>query len=181
LPYVDALTEFARAVGAARSGDVAGARATVARLEALRVRQSAMNEPYWTGQIDIQHRSANAWVAFAEGRRAEALEEMRAAADEEGRTEKSAVTPGPLAPAREQLGEMLLATKDARRALAEFDATLRSEPNRFRTLYGAARAAAAAGDNERATRYFRELAAICSGATAPLRPELQEARAAAAR
>jgi hypothetical protein len=181
LPYVDALTEFARAVGAARSGDVAGARAAVARLEALRVRQSAMNEPYWTGQIDIQRRSANAWVAFAEGRRADALVEMRAAADEEGRTEKAAVTPGPLAPAREQLAEMLLASKDARGALAAFEATLRSEPNRFRALYGAARAAAAAGDNERARRYFGELAAMCSAATAPLRPELQEARAAAAR
>jgi hypothetical protein len=181
LPYVDALTEFARAVGAARSGDAAGARAAVGRLEALRVRQSAMNEPYWAGQIDIQRRGANAWVAFADGRRADAVIEMRAAADEEGRTEKAAVTPGPLAPAREQLAEMLLAGKDARGALAEFEATLRSEPNRFRALYGAARAAAAAGDNERARRYFGELAAMCSAATAPLRPELQEARAAAAR
>jgi tetratricopeptide (TPR) repeat protein len=181
LPYVDALTEFARATGAARSGDVAGARAAIARLEGLRVQQSSMNEPYWTEQIDVQHRSATAWLAFAEGRTADALAEMRAAADAEGRTEKAAVTPGPLVPAREQLGEMLLATKDARGALEEFVATLQSEPNRFRTLYGAARAAADAGDKDVARRYFRELVAMCGGASAPIRPQLQEARAAVAR
>jgi hypothetical protein len=180
-PYADALTEFARAIGAARSGDVAGARAAIARLEALRVRESGMNEPYWTEQIDIQRRSAVAWLAFAEGRTATALGEMRAAAEAEGRTEKAAVTPGPLAPAREQLGEMLLATKEARSALEQFQATLQREPNRFRTLYGAARAAAQAGDNAAAKRYFTELVTMCARATGPVRPELQEARAAVAR
>jgi hypothetical protein len=180
-PFADALTEFARALGAARMGDIAKARTAIARLEALRVSQSQMNEPYWTEQIDIQRRSAAAWLAFAEGRRAEALAEMRAAADAEGRTEKAAITPGPLAPAREQLGEMLLATKDAGAALKEFEATLLSEPNRFRALYGAARAAALAGDDGASRRYFSELVAMCTRASTPLRPELQEARATAAR
>jgi hypothetical protein len=180
-PYTDALTEFARAVGAARLGDVAGARAAVARLEDLRVRQSSMNEPYWTEQIEIQRRSAAAWLAYAEGRSADALAQMRAAADAEARTEKAAVTPGPLAPAREQLAEMLLATKNPRGALQEFEATLRTEPNRFRTLYGAARAASDAGAADVAQKYFRALVAMCGRAAAPLRRELQEARAAAAR
>lgn len=181
VPYADALTEFARALGAARMGDIATARVAIERLEALRVSQSNMNEPYWTGQIDIQRRSAAAWLAFAEGRTDEAIAEMRAAAESEGRTEKAAITPGPLAPAREQLGEMLLAAKDAGAALKEFEATLLSEPNRFRALYGAARAAAMAGDNGTSRRHFQELVAMCTRASAPLRPELQEARATAAR
>jgi hypothetical protein len=180
LPYVDALTEFARALGAARSGDAAAARGAMARLEALRAREAEANEPYWTQQIDIQHRAAAAWVAFAEGRTREALTELRAAADAEDKTEKAAVTPGPLAPAREQLGDMLLLSKDARGALNEFQATLAKEPNRFRTLYGAARAAAAAGSEADAKRYYKDLTDMCARADGA-RPELQEARAALAR
>jgi hypothetical protein len=178
LPYVDALTEFACAVGAARSGDLAGARAALARLEALRAREAQMQEPYWTEQIEIQARSAAAWLAFAEGRRSDALAGMRAAADAEDRTEKSAVTPGPLAPAREQLGEMLLTSHDARGALKEFESVLAMEPNRFRALYGAAQAAAEAGDRATATRYFTALVTMCARAGAPVRPELQRARVA---
>ena len=106
---------------------------------------------------------------------------MRAAADAEDRTDKSAVTPGPLAPARELLGDMLLATNDARQALNEFEATLAKEPNRFRALAGAARAAAEAGDAATATQHWKALVAMCSRAEAPGRAELQAARAALAR
>ena len=105
---------------------------------------------------------------------------MRAAADAEDETEKAAITPGPLAPAREQLGDMLLLAKDARGALKEFQATLAKEPNRFRALYGAARAAAAAGSATEARRYYKDLTDMCARADAA-RPELQEARAALAR
>jgi hypothetical protein len=98
-------------------------------------------------------------------------------ADAEDRTEKAAVTPGPLAPAREQLGEMLLLAKDPAGALKEFERTLVKEPNRFRTLSGAARAAKAAGSATTARRYFKELADMCARSDAA-RPELQEARAA---
>jgi hypothetical protein len=180
LPYVEALTEFARALGAARSGNVAAAREGVTRLEALRAREAEANEPYWTEQIDIQRRAAAAWVAFAEGRTREALAELRGAADAEDKTEKAAVTPGPLAPAREQLGDMLLLSKDARGALKEFQATLAKEPNRFRTLYGAARAAAMAGVETDAKRYYKDLIDMCAGADGA-RPELRDARAALAR
>ena len=89
------------------------------------------------------------------------------------------MTPGPLAPAREQLGEMLFETKDASGALKEFEATLMKEPNRFRALYGAARAAAQAGNKTAAKRYFAQLATMGARAGAPVRPELQEARSAA--
>ena len=181
LPYTEALTHFARALGAARTGDVARARAAVAELETLRDRESQLNEPYWTQQIEIQRRAAAAWLAFAEGRKAEALNEMRAVAGAEDRTEKAAVTPGPLAPAREMLGDMLLASDDPRGALKEFETTLVKEPNRFRTLYGAAQAATRAGDNAAAQRHAAQLAKICERADTPGRRELQEARAAAAR
>jgi hypothetical protein len=176
LPYVDAMTEFARAIGAARSGDLTGARTAVVRLDALHAQEAQMNEPYWTEQIDIQRRSAAAWLAFAEGRRAEGIDAMRGAADAEDRTEKSAVTPGPLAPAREQLGEMLLESGDARGALAAFESTLAREPNRFRALIGAARAAARAGDAAVAQRYYTRIVTMCAHADAPGRPELHEAR-----
>jgi hypothetical protein len=181
LPYTEALTEFARAIGAARSGDVPAARAALERLEALGARQAGMNETYWAGQIDVQRRAAAAWLAFAEGRRSDALQEMRAAADAEDRTEKAAVTPGPLAPAREQLGEMLLEYRDPRAALVAFQATLKKEPNRFRALYGAAGAAAQSGDSTTAGRYDEQLVTMCARASAPVRPELQQARAAVGR
>jgi hypothetical protein len=178
LPYADALTEFARALGAARSGDVAATRTAVARLDALRTREAALKELYWTEQIELQRDSAAAWLAFAEGGRADALKQMRLVAEREDRTEKAAITPGPLAPAREQLGEMLLASGDAPGARAAFEATLAKEPNRFRALHGAARAAALAGDRAAALRYFTRLAAMCDQASDPVRAGLAEARAA---
>jgi tetratricopeptide (TPR) repeat protein len=181
LPYVEALTVFARGIGSARSGDVDGARRAVSQLETLRASESKLNEPYWTEQIAIQRRSAAAWLAHAEGRTADALAEMRAAAEAEDLTEKAAVTPGPLAPAREQLGELLLGANDAPGALKEFEATLKREPNRFRAVHGAARAAAMAGDAAAARRYFSQLVKMCAQATTPVRPELQEARTAVER
>ena len=97
---------------------------------------------------------------------------MRQVADAEDRTEKAAVTPGPLAPARELLADMLLESKDVRGALRESEATLAKEPNRFRALLGAAQAA---------SEYYTRLVEISSRAGTPARPELQAARAAIAR
>jgi hypothetical protein len=181
VPYADALTAYARVVGAARSGNAAAARAALADLDGIARRQAATNEAYWIQQIDIQQKAAAAWIAFAEGKTTEAIKQMRDAADAEDKTEKAAVTPGPLAPAREQLAEILLETKDASGALKEFQATLDKEPNRFRATIGAARAAAAAGDTATARKYFAQLVSICERADVPGRPELAEARAAVAK
>jgi hypothetical protein len=175
VPYADALTYFARALGSARTGDAAGARAAVAELQRLRDREAQLNEPYWTEQIEIQRRGAAAWLAFAEGRQAEALAEMRATAEAEDRTEKAAVTPGPLAPARELVGDMLLEMNRPAEALKEYEATRLKEPNRFRTLYGAARAARLAGNAAAAKSYAAELLKICQHGDAT-RPELVEMR-----
>ena len=113
-PQVDAITHYARALGLARSGKPADAKADVDRLMALRDVLAAAKDPYWTDQVDIQRQNAAAWVAFAEGRKDEGLRLMRAAADAEDATDKSAISPGPIAPARELLGEMLLEAGNAR-------------------------------------------------------------------
>jgi predicted Zn-dependent protease len=101
---------------------------------------------------------------------------MREAADMEDATEKSAVTPGPIKPARELLGEMLLEAGKPAEALAEFEQTMKKEPNRFRGFYGGARAAEAAGDTAKARTYYARLAETCKSADTPLRPELTAAR-----
>jgi tetratricopeptide (TPR) repeat protein len=175
-PHVDAVTHFARALGAARSGKPADASSDLDRLTALRDQLKATNDAYWSTQVDIQHRVASAWVGYAQGRKAEAIQALRAAADAEDATDKSAVSPGPLAPARELLGEMLLESGNAGEALVAFEATMKKEPRRFRGAYGAARAAEAAGDRAKARSYYQTLLEIAKSADGE-RPELQRARA----
>ena len=175
-PYADALTWFAKALGAARTGDTAAARSAIDALTTIEDRLTEKREAYWAEQTAIQRRSASAWLALAEGRSAEALVEMRAAAAIEDGTEKSAVTPGPLAPARELLGEMLLQTDQPAEALKEFEATLVKEPKRFRATFGAARSAALAGDPQKARTYSGALLKISDRADEPGRPELEQAR-----
>lgn len=155
--WADAMTHFARALGAARTGDVAAARTSVDSLAALQRRLAASGEGYWAEQVAIQRLGAEAWLARAEGRDSAALAAMREAAAREDATEKSAVTPGPLAPARELLGDLLLELRRPAEALAAYRATLTREPNRYQALDGARRAAEAAGEREAATRYAAEL------------------------
>jgi hypothetical protein len=177
----DAVTHFARALGAARSGNPAAAAKDVEKLTALRDALQKANDAYWAGQVDIQRAVASSWIALAEGRQEEALAMLRKAADTEDATEKSAVTPGPIKPARELLGEMLLEAKRPADALTEFEATMKKEPNRFRSVYGAARAAEAAGDRQKARTYFARLVEIAQQADKPGRAELQSAQKAARR
>jgi len=178
--FPDAQTWFAKAIGAARAGDAAGTRAAIAELTRIRDGLTANKETYWADQAEIQRRTASAWLALVENRSTEALVEMRAAADLEDKTEKAAVTPGPLAPARELVGEMLLQMGKAPEALQAFEATLAKEPNRFRALSGAIRAATLAGQTDKARQHAQTLLAICVKADAPARPELAEAKKLAA-
>ena len=133
-PWTEAMTWFARALGAARSGDRAKARVGADTLGAIRARLVARSEPYWAEQVAIQQLAAEAWVALAEGRDDDALARMREAATREDATEKSAVTPGPLAPARELLGDMLMELGRADEAVAEYRAVLDKEPNRRHSM-----------------------------------------------
>jgi hypothetical protein len=133
-PYADAMTYFARALGASHTGDLAKAQASIDSLASIRQRLSAKGEMYWTEQVNIQYLGARAWLDLAEHRESDALAGMRDAAAREDATEKSAVTPGPLAPARELLGDMLVALHRPAEASAEYRATLRKEPNRRHSL-----------------------------------------------
>jgi tetratricopeptide (TPR) repeat protein len=179
-PHTEAMTYFARALGASHTGALADARRSIEALKAIRDRLTQANEAYWAEQVAIQHDGAVAFLALAEGKTADALTTMRAAVAREDATEKNAVTPGPLAPARELLAEMLLALKQPAEARKEFEATLKKEPNRFRALYGAARAASLAGDAAAARRQYAELLKMCERADTPGRAELAEARRAVA-
>jgi len=169
----DAILYFARAIGLARSGKPADAGADVDKLAALRDALKA--DAYWAGQVDIQRQIATAWIAFASGRKDEGLQLMRAAADAEDATDKAAISPGPIAPARELLGEMLLDAGNAKDALMAFEATMKKEPNRFRGAYGAARAAEAAGNRALAAKYYKQVVTIAKDADSQ-RPELVRAR-----
>lgn len=175
LPHTQAMTHFARALGAARSGNPAAAADDINMLAELRSLAEARRDDYWAQQIDIQWRIASAWAAFASDRREQGISLMMTAADIEDGTDKAAVTPGPLAPARELLGIMLLEAGRPELALEAFEATLRKEPNRFHTLHGAARAADAAGDRATAQRYFQQLLQVSSSADTD-RAELNQAR-----
>ena len=174
-PFIDAMTHFARAVGAARAGDVAAAKVDVEKLAALRDKLAAAKDEYWSQQVAIQHTAASAWIAFAEKREGEAVKLMHDAANSEDATDKSAISPGPLAPAREMLGEMLIELKQAQHALVELEVVMKKEPNRFRTFYHAARAAALMGDKVKAAQYYRHLVDMCPKGEGE-RKELAEAR-----
>jgi tetratricopeptide (TPR) repeat protein len=174
-PYTEAITYFARAIGAARSGNPAAAGADIERLAALRDKEKELKDPYWTEQIDIQRRVAHAWQTFAMGNKDEGLAQLSAAADAEDSTDKSAVSPGPLAPARELFGYMLLDAGKPKEALAAFELTMKKEPNRFRGLYGGARAAETLGDRTKASMYYQKLLEVARDADTE-RPELQHAK-----
>ncbi len=175
--WAEAHIHFARAIGAARTGDTAAARQEVEELAAIRQALVEVKGDYdWAKQVDIERQVAAAWLAHAEGKHEESLRLMRAAAELDDATEKHPVTPGAILPAREQLGELLLALKQPHAALQEFETSLRSAPNRFNGLYGAARAAKLAADQKRAKTYYTKLVALCRQADS-IRPEIAEAKA----
>jgi tetratricopeptide (TPR) repeat protein len=178
-PEAVAVTHFAKGLGAARSGDVALAKQEIAALQKIVVELTARSDPYWPIIVGAQRSAVSAWVALAEGRPDEALRLAREAADMEERVEKHPVTPGPLIPARELLGDMLMVHKQPAEALAAYESTLKREPNRTRTLLGAARAARAAARNDVAGGHYRNVVKLMDPKS--MRPGLAEARAFASR
>jgi tetratricopeptide (TPR) repeat protein len=175
-PFTDAITHFARALGAARSGDIAAAEKDAEELARLhKALQDAKNN-YWATEVEIQQLAVAGWIALAQRRNDDALKFMRASADLEDRNEKHIVTPGRIVPARELLGEMLLELKQPALALKEFEASQVREPNRFRGYYGAALAAEAAGDRQKASAHYAKLVDLTKTADSA-RPELARAKA----
>jgi tetratricopeptide (TPR) repeat protein len=170
-----AVSHFARALGAARSGKPEAAKEDIQKLAELRDKLRDAKDNYWSEIVDIQRQVAAAWILHAEGKYDEALSAMSAAADAEDKTEKHAVTPGPLAPARELYGFMLLDRGMTREALAAFEATKAKEPNRFQGFAGAAKAAEALGDTEAARDNYKQLVTLTANADTE-RPELATAK-----
>jgi hypothetical protein len=175
LPQVQAITYYARALGAARSGDPATAKADIAKLAELRDKLRDAKDAYWAEQVDIQRQIAQAWVLSAEGNHDDSLKAMSAAADAEDRTEKHPVTPGVLKPARELYGVMLFERGMTAEALVAFEATLKKEPNRLGAYAGAAKSAERSGDAAKARQYFAKVVQI-AGAADEGRTEISDAR-----
>lgn len=159
-PQAEAILVFARGLGAARSGDVATARKDVDRLQALKETMTAVKIGYWASQTAFQITTINAWIALAERRHDDAVQLMRAAAEAEEASDKHPVTPGNIVPSRELLGEMLLTLKQPAQAFAEFERSLKRDPNRFRGTYGAARAAEVSGNRQAARDYYAKLQSL---------------------
>ena len=157
-PHTEALGRFARAIGAARSGDAETAAVEADQLRALREKLTAVGNMYWEAEVEVQRTTATAWAAFARGETETALAAMRDAADREDRQEKHITTPGRILPARELLADMLMeAASRPAEALAEYERSFQRDPNRFRGLYGAGLAAKAAGESEKAIVYAKRL------------------------
>jgi hypothetical protein len=172
----EALVHYARAIGAARAGDVAAARRSTAEIAAIRGAMPATRDYDWTGSIGAQWKAATALIAFAEGKKDAGLRLLRMAADDEDAVDKHPVTPGALLPVREMLADLLLEHGAASEALREYETVLKTAQRRFNATAGAAKAADKAGDRTKARAYAIELREIASNAKTS-RPELEWARA----
>ena len=175
-PQAEAILVFARGLGAARIGDVVAARRDTERLQALKEAMVAAKMDYWAGQADFQIKTVSAWIALAEKRPEEAVRLMRAAAEAEDASDKHPVTPGNVAPSRELLGEMLMTLNSPAQAFAEFERSLKRDPNRLRGVYGAARAAETSGNRKAARDYYARLQTLTINRDTE-RPELAQAKA----
>jgi len=173
-PFTEAMTHFARALGAARIGDPAAAQQDIEKIAALRDRLKTAKSDYWANEVEVMRLASVAWVALAQKKGDEALALMRQAADIEDRSEKNIVTPGRLLPARELLGDMLMDLKRPAEAFKEYEASQQREPNRYRGLYGAGQAAAQSGNRDKARHYFSKLIELAG--SGDLRPEMDKAR-----
>jgi hypothetical protein len=164
-PFTEAINAYARGIGAAMSGDVAAARAQADRLQALR---GAMKVPYWVEEIGIQADMVRGLALCAEGNRPACMSALSAAAAREDATEKHAITPGRLVPAREMLAYVTLDAGNAAGALREFETVLERDPNRLRAFAGAARAAEASGDKKKAAQYAARVVELTASADTQL-------------
>jgi hypothetical protein len=175
LNFAMSISHYARALGAARSAKPEAAKADIQKLAELRDKLRDAKDSYWAEIVDIQRQVAAAWVLHAEGKFDEALKAMSAAADAEDKTEKHVITPGPMAPARELYGSMLLDRGMAKEALAAFEATKAKEPNRFQSYAGAAMAAEKLGDKAAARQNYQDLVKLTANADTE-RPEVAAAK-----
>jgi hypothetical protein len=172
----EAIIHFGRAIGYARLNNLTKAADEIVQLQLLYDTLIQKNDRYWAGQVKILQTEAEAWKFFAEKKSGDALMKMKLAANMEDSTEKHPVTPGAILPAHEQLGDLFLLLNKPGDAFVEYERSLTTAPNRFNSLYGAARSAQLNGDNQKAKEYYSLLVKQCSNADTE-RPELKEAKA----
>ena len=178
---MEALIEYAHALGRAHTGDLEGARKAMDRMRQLRDATTDPKFDYFKSQLAQQMQAASAWVVYGEGMKEDAVDLLRRTADAEDILGKHPVSPGALVPAREQLGDLLLKLDRPKEAQREFEAALKIYPGRFRGLYGAAQAAEQTGELEKARRYYARLTeqtAKADGSRSEV-ARLRESRAAA--
>jgi hypothetical protein len=180
VPQAEAITQFARAMGAARGSDAAAAQADIDKLHELRAGLEKANQGYWAGQVEIQILGAQAWLAQAQGNKADALKFMRAAADLEDGSEKHVAMENRLYPMRELLADMLTQYREPSLALKEYEISMQNAPNRLRGYYGAAKAAEASGDEPKAASYFGKLGQLTKTSDGD-RAEIRESKLRVAR
>jgi hypothetical protein len=174
--YADSITRFARGLGMARSGDLAGARQELEVLKTQRQELEKASESYWAARTDEAMSAVAAWIAQAEGDGARAEQLMRAAADGEDGSIKNVAMENRLFPLRELLADLLALQGKAGPALREYEAALREYPNRLHGLHGAAQAAQAVGQRDKAADYYKRLLALTQNADSA-RPEMATAKA----
>jgi tetratricopeptide (TPR) repeat protein len=172
----DSLTHFARGLGMARTGNVAGAKAEVEAMKELRAALERANDSYWADRTEEQMLAVLAWIALKEGNRDQAAKFMRAAAENEDNSLKHVAMENRLYPLRELNGDLLLELGDAHAALTEYEIALKATPNRYRGILGIARAADASGDRAKAIQYYARLVDLAKGAGVD-RQEVREAKA----
>jgi len=166
------ITYWARAIGAARMGNVAEARKSIDEISAAHKTLLHQKKKYFASAVEQDRKEATAWADYADGKKDEAMKAIRAIAEKE-----EAEGDEPLAiPAREMLADMLLDMNRPEQALAEYETDLKFNPSRFDGLYGAAHAAELAGKNVEANTYYAQLVKICNGSSSD-RPELSHAKA----
>jgi tetratricopeptide (TPR) repeat protein len=175
-PWAEAMISYARALGVARTGNIQGAQTEIAKLQSLKDKLSAAKDTYWANQVEVQRLGAAGILAHVQGDDAKAVELVRAAADLDGTMDKDPVTPSSVLPARELLADLLLELNQPAAAMTEYKEMLRTDPNRFRSILGEARAAKQSGDTAAAHDAYQKLVALSKPA-APERPELAEAKA----
>ncbi len=173
-PAMESLTYYARALGAARSGDKVSAAQALDKLAELRD-EASETSTYWAKQVEIQRRAAKAWLVYAEGNKDQGLLEMTIAAELEATTEKHPITPGEVLPARELYADMLMEFGQHKVALVAYETALKRNPNRLNSLYGAGHAAELAGDKEKASLYYGKLMELTKDADTQL-PRVQKAK-----
>jgi hypothetical protein len=171
LPGDQAITHWARALGAARSGNLAQAHKDLEQIDEIRKKLRADKKPLTAEVVDQDYQEAEAWILHAEGEDDKAVSMLRTLAE---KNDKLGEEPASI-PAREMLADLLLEAKHPQQALTEYQTDLRLNPNRFNGLYGAAQAAEEAGKQNDAAEYYALLLKTCEGGSST-RPELSRAR-----